>query len=322
MRSRVHVLFVLAVVLLLGSCSVFTETTNTTAPAPERDRLVVGVGNAVETAPLRLAVADGLFQRGGLSVELVELKEGDDPVSVLTNGEVDVVFASNVALFRAAGKGAKIRLHGEAYVAGTGSMALVTLPDSAYTDPGQLEAPRIAVPSPNGLGSLTSRSVLEAAGVDPTKVTFPVIPFDGMVEALRTGRVDAAWLTEPHLTAAQTEHGVRLLADCAHGATESFPMSAYAATEKFSSANPRTLALFRELLAKAQQRGADSGAVRGELTHLGDIDDVTASLVSLGSYPQVVHAERLQRVADLMHGAGLLSERLDVASLVPKGELP
>ncbi len=322
MRTHGRALFVLAVVLLLGSCSLFTETEESNAPRPEKERLVVGVGNVVETAPLRLGVSEGLFRRGGLEVELAELDEDDDPVSLLTEQEVDVVFASDVALFRAAAEGTEISLQGEAYVAGTGSMALVTLPGTAYTDPGKLPAPRIAVPTRDGLGSLTSRSALKAAGVDPTKITFQVVPFDGMVDALRSGQVDAAWMVEPYLTIAQKEHGARVLADCAHGATESFPMSAYATTEQFSSANPRTLTLFRELLAKAQQKGVDSGTVRRSLPRLTDIDDVTASVVSLGSYPQAVHAERLQRVADLMHGSGLLSERLDVASLVPKGELP
>ncbi|EIF00656.1 ABC transporter substrate-binding protein [Saccharomonospora glauca] len=322
MRTHRRALFVLAVVLLLGSCSVFTESEEPTTPPPEKERLVVGVGNAVETAPLRLGVSEGLFRRGGLDVELTELTEDDDPLAMLAKEEVDVVFADDVTLFRAAAEGTELSLQGEAYVAGTGSMALVTLPDSAYTDPGKLPAPRIAVPARDGLGTLTARSALKAAGVDPNKITFQVIPFDGMVEALRSGQVDAAWMVEPYLTTAQMEHGARVLADCAHGATESFPMSAYATTEQFNEANPRTLALFRELLAKTQQKGSDRGAVRRALPEIADLDDVTASLVSLGSYPQAVHVERLQRVADLMQGAGLLSERLDAASLVPKGELP
>ncbi|WP_197318815.1 ABC transporter substrate-binding protein [Saccharomonospora sp. NB11] len=321
MRTHRRVLFVLGAVLLLGSCSLFGETDAPSRPVPEKERLLVGVGNAVETAPLRLGVSDGLFQRGGLTVELVELGD-DDPIEALLDHEVDVTFASDVTLFHAAAEGTKITLQGEAYVAGTGSMALVTLPDSPYTEPSLLPAPRIAVPEPNGIGALTTRSVLGAAGVDPESITFEVIPFDGMIDALRDGHVDAAWLTEPHLTSAQKTYGARVLAHCAHGATADFPMSAYATTEAFGTANPNTLSLFRGLLAEAQQEGADDGAVRRALPRLTDVDGVTASLVSLGTYPQVVHAERLQRVADLMHSSGQLPKRLDVGALVPKEELP
>ncbi len=327
MRTHARVLFVLAVVMTLGACSFFTESEERGAPPPERQTLRVGVGNVLETAPLRLAVADGLFRRGGLRVELVELAPEDDPMAQLTEAEVDVVFADGVELFSAVADGTPLRIQGEAHVAGTDSMALVTLPDSAYTDLGALDAPRIAVPDRRGLGSLTARSVLRAAGVDPQAIDFVVVPFDGMVTALREQRVDAAWLTEPHITRAQKDHGATVLADCAHGATEDFPMSAYAATTDFASRNPRTLDLFRELLARAQQRGTDTGALRrglpgaGGAGSVGSVDDVTASLVSLGTYPQAANPERLQRVADLMHGSGLLSQRLDVTSLVPEREI-
>ncbi|WP_298177104.1 ABC transporter substrate-binding protein [Saccharomonospora sp.] len=321
MRTHGRVLFVLTVVLLLSACSVFTETVDDDRFRPETEILRIGVGNAVETAPLRLAVSEGLFHDEGLRVELMELSEEDNAVALLTNGEVDIVSAGDVHLLSAAAEGVKLQLQGEAYVAGSGSMALVTLPESHYTSLSELPAPRIAVPTQNGLGTLTARSVLESAGVDPNMITFEVVPFERMVNALRSGQVDAAWLSEPYLAEAQKEHGARVLADCAHGATETFPMSAYAATEEFATRNPQTLALFRQLLEKAQQRGSDTGVIRRSLPQLADVDEVTAALVSLGTYPHFAHAERLQRVADLMHGSGLLSQRLDVTSLVPEREI-
>lgn len=322
MRTHGRTLFVLTLALLLSACSMFTGTVDDERPTPETEILRIGVGNAVETAPLRLAVSEGLFHREGLRVELTEFSAKDDAMEQLLNGEVDVTFASNVDLLAAAAEGTKIRLQGEAYIAGSGSMALVTLPESQYTDLGDLPVPRIAVPAPNGLGTLTTRSVLESAGIDPDKIIFEVVPFERMVEALRSRRVDAAWMTEPYLATVQKEHGARVLADCAHGATENFPMSAYATTEEFATRNPRTLELFRKSLETAQQQGVDTGTIRRALPRLADLDEVTAALVSLeGTYPHSANAERLQRVADLMHGAGLLSQRLDVASLVPEQEL-
>lgn len=321
MRTQLRTLTVLAAVLLLGACSVFTETDDTKRPPPETETLRVGVGNAVETAPLRLAVSEGAFRHEGLNVELVELAEEDDPVALLAEDEVDVTFGGDVELFSAVAEGAQLRIQGEAYAAGTDSIALVTLPDSPYTGLDALPAPRIAVPAPDGLGTLTARSVLEAAGVDPGRITFEVVPFGKMVEALRSGQVDAAWLTEPHLTTAQRDHGARVLADCAHGATENFPMSAYATTDEFAANNPRTLKLFRDALTAAQRRGGDTGGIRRALPGLADMDTVTASLVSLGTYPPVANPERLQRVADLMHGSGVLSTRLDVGSLLPEREM-
>ena len=77
-----------------------------------------------------------------------------------------------------------------------------------------------------------------------------------------------------------------------------------------------------ELDAAVAEIASTAVGIRADVSKLADLDEVTAALVSLeGTYPHSANAERLQRVADLMHGAGLLSQRLDVASLVPEQEL-
>ncbi|WP_028661636.1 ABC transporter substrate-binding protein [Saccharomonospora saliphila] len=322
MRTSARVVGGLGAVLLLGACSVVDLTEPGDAPPPpETDVLRVGVGNAIETAPVRIAVENGVFERAGLRVELVEQTGGKAALESLTNGQLDVAFASNVALFRAAADGTPLRLQGEAYVAGSDSMALVTPPDAEVTEPGDLHAPRIAVAERAGLGTLTSGSVLDTVGIDEKSITFVPGPTSGRMEALRAGEVDAAWMVEPYITLAQKDHGARVLADCARGATETFPMSSYASTKEFTEGHPRALALFRHALAEAQRLGTDHTRVRQALPRLTDLDEVTASLVSLGSYPPVVNAVRLQRVADLMQGAGMLRDRLDVRSMVPEPEL-
>ncbi|WP_425466434.1 ABC transporter substrate-binding protein [Prauserella muralis] len=318
-RSRRRLLPLLTALLVVTGCSVFGSDEQ--PPAPERTTLRVGVGNVIETAPLRMAVAAGEFAAGGLRVELVEQADEDDGLAKLAAGELDVVFGRDAALFTAAATGTALRLQGEAYTAGTDSMALVTVPSSGYEEPSELSAPTIAVDRQDGLGTLTTGSVLRTAGVDPETVTFTERAPQDMAAALAGGEVDAAWMVEPYLTAAQKDLGAIVLADCARGDTQDFPMSAYASSAEFAERNPRTLALFRELLGTAQQRGADESAVRRALPGLADIDPTTASLVSLGTYPTSLNGVRLQRVADLMHGSGLLAERLDVQSLLPKPEL-
>lgn len=320
MRTRGHVPLLTAT-LLLTACSVVTDPEPPSREAPEKDSVRIGVGNVIETAPVRIAVENGVFERAGLDVDLVEQPSGKATLESLANGELDVAFARDVALFRAAARGVPLRVQGEAYVAGADSMALVTLPDSELTEPTDLAWPSIAVDGPDGLGTLTTRSVLDAAGLDPETITFVPTPAPQRVEVLRRREVDVAWMVEPYITLAQKDHGARVLADSARGAAEAFPMSAYATTREFAEEHPRTVAVFRQALAEAQRLATDETRVREALPDLADVDEVTASLVSLGSYPQVANAVRLQRVADLMQGAGLLDERLDVRAMVPEPEL-
>jgi ABC-type nitrate/sulfonate/bicarbonate transport system substrate-binding protein len=314
-------LVLLTTALLLSGCSLLPGAPGPLPVVPEQHTLRVGVGVAIDTAPLRLAVADGRFQRAGLRIQLVEQDSDAAALAQLASGELDIAFASDVALFKAAAGGTALQLQGEAYTAGQNTMALVTLPESILQAPNDLRFPEIAVDTLNDLGTLTTRSALAGAGVAAERITFVRREPDTMVDAIRSGEVDAAWMTEPHITKAEKDFGARVVIDTARGATLDFPVSSYASTAAFAETNPRTLTLFRQVLGEAQQHGSDPMVIREALPELADVDETTAALVSLGDYPISMSAVRLQRVADLMHSSGLIPARLDVQSLLPKPDL-
>lgn len=312
----VTIMLILSLSLLTG-CKFSTTGTNGDARL-ERTTLRVAVGNAIDTAPLRLAVEDGSFTRAGLHVDLVEEQGPLDGINGLAAGRVDIAFATDVALFDAASRGTALQLQGEAYTSAPFTMALMTLPDSEYTDLSTKKNPRIAVDQDNDLGALAARAMFTTAGGDPTKIRFVVRPYQDMPAALRDGSADTALMTEPFITKAQQDLGARVLADSSRGATMAFPVSAYAASGLFAQSNEHTLAAFRRVLAEAQQRADDPTVVRAALPRIAGIDDTTAALVSLGQYPTSLSGVRLQRVADLMHNTGMLAARLDVPSMLPR----
>lgn len=306
-----------AALLATAGCGVFSGGDKRDEAPLERTSLRIGVSNPIDTAPLRVAVADGKFTAEGLTVTLVEVP-ADQAITKLSAGEIDIAFASDVSIFRAAAAGTALQLQGEAYTAGRNTMALVTLPGSEYTEPTSKRSPKIAVNMLDDVGVLVARSVLATAGVDVARIQFKQHPFDAMPQALQTGDADAAWMIEPYITRAEKELGASILADGGRGATLDFPMSAYVSTGAFGQANARTLAVFRKVLGEAQVRAGDPAVVRDALPTFSDIDQTTASLISLGTYPASLNGIRLQRVADLMHNSGMLGTRLDVQALVPR----
>ncbi|RSM67097.1 sulfonate ABC transporter substrate-binding protein [Amycolatopsis sp. WAC 01376] len=316
-KMRVLAIPLVAALLAIAGCGVFSGGDASTDAPLERTELRVGVGSPIDTAPLRVAVAEGKFTAAGLSVTLVDVP-GDQAIGKLAAGEVDIAFASDVSIFRAAAAGTPLQLQGEAYTAGRNTMALVTLPGSDYTEPTLKKSPKIAVNMLDDVGVLAARSVFGTAGIDVTRIQFKQHPFDRMPQALQAGEVDAAWMVEPYITRAEKELGASILADGARGATLDFPMSAYVSSGAFGQGNARTLAAFRKVLGEAQVRAADSAVVRDALPTFSDIDRTTASLISLGTYPVSLNGIRLQRVADLMHNSGMIGARLDVQALVPR----
>lgn len=285
---------------------------------PERSTLRVGVGNPIDTAPLRIAVADGSFTRAGLNIQLIPLQSDADGLNGMASGNIDVAFATDVSFIKAAASGTALQFQAEAYTSAPFTMSLLTLPDSQYTELTAKKSPKIAVNDLNGLSMLAVRSMFATAGGDPDRIRFVQYPFDQMQSALRDRSVDAALMIEWFITKAQQSLGAQVLADSSNGATMNFPVTGYASSGMFAQANPRTLALFRQVLTAAQQRASDPTVVRRALPRLAGIDDATADQVALGEYPTSLSGIRLQRVADLMHSSGMLAERFDAQSLLPR----
>ncbi|MFB9908915.1 ABC transporter substrate-binding protein [Allokutzneria oryzae] len=301
----------------VGGCGLISGSDEAAAPKPERSTLRIGVLPSVDVAPLYLARNEKLFSAAGLQVELIVVDDDSSAVQQLDSGTLDVAFASHVTLFRAVHSGKELQLQGEAYQAAENTMALVTLPDSDYDTPGEIQKPKIAVNHKDDLGTLTTESVLQTANVAKGNIKWTSMPFSDMVKALESKSVDAAWMVEPWITKAQRSNGARVLTDTARGYTLDFPMSGYAASKKFADANPKTLAAFRNVLAKAQELGTNRLAVQEVLTEYAEVDAQTAGLVSVGSYPVSINPVRLQRVADMMETSQLLTSRLDVQQLLP-----
>lgn len=306
--------------VLLTGCS--TMSPERPHPEIELKSLRVGVTKAIDTAPLRLAVERKLFENSGLRVELVEQRDQHRTMSALKAGEVDIAFAGNLTLLKAAANGTRLELQGEAYISGPNTMALVTLPGSGYYGPTSKTAPVIAVDPHDDLGKLTTRSRLETEGVDPRHVEFTELNFDEMMTALGKREIDAAWLTEPNISKAQKEFGAKIVTDTARGAMQDFPMSSYAADKQRASGNPHTFALFRSIFSEAQELANDPSVVRDMVGEFTSLDKTSVALVAIGTFPTSLNAVRLQRVADLMHNSGLVRQRIDVSSLVPAATLP
>jgi ABC-type nitrate/sulfonate/bicarbonate transport system substrate-binding protein len=322
MATRATALRLVAVLItcvLTASCGLFGGSSNGGSADMERNVIRIGVMQVVDVAPLRIALNEKLFEKAGLQVTLVPQPSEEEAIKQL-DATLDLTWATHVNFFRAVASGTELQLQGEAYQAGPNSMALVTSAGSDYDDPGKRSSPTIAVPSPDDIGALTTRAVLDTAAVEKQKIKFRSMPFAEMEGALTSGTVDAAFMIEPFITKAQRKIGAKIVTDTARGPTLDFPMSGYASSKKFAEANPKTLKVFRDVLRDAQQRAqANKLSVQDSLTSYADIDQPTAALVSVGTFPLSLNPIRLQRVADMMDTEDVLSGRLDVQQLLPPG---
>ncbi|MCK2237931.1 MULTISPECIES: ABC transporter substrate-binding protein [unclassified Crossiella] len=316
LRRGVAVALSTAMVAVTASCSLFGGDSAGTKPVLEKTNLRVGILPLVDVAPLYMAKEDGKFAAAGLNIDAIPQDNEKQAMESLRNGTIDIAFASHVTFFKAASEGTDLQLQGEAYQAGTNTMALVTLKNSNFVALNRgVSKPTIGVDALDSIGALTTKSVMNAAGAP--NFNLKPMDFSKMESELVASKIDAAWMVEPHITRIQKTIGAVVLSDTARGGTLDFPMSGYAAIRKSAEESPKTYAAFRKVLADAQLLGTNHLKVQEVLVKYAELDNLTAALVAVGTYPVSINPVRLQRVADMMESTRMLNTRLDVLQLLP-----
>lgn len=301
--------------VLLAGCS----STAGAKPAPKDHGLLrVGTLPVPDTAPLEIAVRQGMFDAAGLRVELVPTALTGDQKVDLNSGQVNVLFDSYPSHFAHYGFDNNVQLVADGFQASEHTTGLVAVPGPKYRRVADLANAKIAVNDLRGLGVLLTSAILESHGVSPTGVQFVETSFDGMGNALRQNTVNAAWFIEPYITQLEMASGMRSISSTTTGLTADFPQSGYVCSRSWARRNQDTLATFLGVLNQAQQLATSRPAAVAEvLPSYTGIKPEVATLMAQGSYPTTLSAVRLQRVADLMYHGGQLPARLDVKTLMP-----
>jgi NitT/TauT family transport system substrate-binding protein len=300
--------------------------------------ITVAVIPGIDNAPLRVAVQDGLFQQHGLNVTVKGYSTVSSEIQALKSGQADVAVGDYTDFFAAqASGGAKLRLIADGYDAVASTTAVLTLPGSGITTPQSLSPPngqpvRVATPPedvpastypqnvPWNLPMMATQQVLQSDGVSPSSVDWRAMPMQDMIAALRSGRVKAILVTEPYIFRAEAQLGAVEVLDSDSGVTASLPLSGYFSSKSFTDSQPSTVRAFQAALSQAQGSAGMRGPVQNVLpsltqltTHMTPQD---AAMITLGTYPTAVSVGQVQRVVTLMSDSGMISNPIDVSSLL------
>ncbi|GII01121.1 ABC transporter substrate-binding protein [Planobispora takensis] len=320
LASRVAAVGVTAMLALsaCGGSDTPTETTAANAGGLEKTEITIGALPIPDSAALYIANKRGFFKEEGLTVTIEPVQGGAQAQQSLLGGSLDATQTNYVSTFLAVSAGNKLKIISDLYQATPNSFNLMVPKDSGIKTPADLKGKKIAVNSKKNIGTLAVTSVLKANGLAETDVEFLEFPFPEMAGKLQQGVVDAAWMTEPHLTAVQKNIGATKLADTMTGPTADFPIAGVVVTEEFTTKNPKTVAAFQRALAKAQEIAAsDRKAVEEILPTYTKIDAATAAVITMGTFPTSLDETRLQRVADLMLEQGYLKSAISAKTILP-----
>ncbi len=182
------------------------------SPQPEKEKLRIGVLPVIDTLPLYVAEEEGLFDREGIDVELVEFNSALERDAAFSAGSIDGYFGDlvNTLVIRKTMdvKVVTVDYHTQAE---SRMFAILAAPNAGITDISQLGGAAIAT-SVASISEYFMNEMLAAAGVDDVAVDqVPAIPI--RYSSLLSGQVKVAVLPEPFVTRAVNEGAVLLTDD-------------------------------------------------------------------------------------------------------------
>jgi NitT/TauT family transport system substrate-binding protein len=180
-----------------------------------------------------------------------------------------------------------------------------------------LKGKTIAVVAPNSEISDLLYSALATVHINPGQVHLVQIPFPDMAAALATGRVDAAYMTEPYVTEAGQNNGDVGIYDFNAGSAQDFPIAGYAVLSSYAKTHPRIVRAFISAIDQGN-RIADSniGELQRAFTTGLHLTDSVADLMATGDYPDTPDPDQIQRVANLMQRYGQLKKPFNVKTMI------
>ncbi|MEW2354804.1 ABC transporter substrate-binding protein [Spirillospora sp. NPDC029432] len=284
----------------------------------EQSEITVGVMPITEGAGVQIAISRGFFKDEGLEVKMQTVTGSADALPKLKGGQLDIAHGGHVGLIQAQASGdVKLRIVAEASSMTKNLNGVLVPKDSPIKSPKDLAGKKIGTNAINNQNSLLLRATLQPHNVTiDEKKDVVVAPFPQQEALLKNEKVDAIIVPEPFVTQIQQSLGARILTDFSSGPTKDFPITGFAASEKFATENPKTVAAFQRALVKAQAIAGDRAVLQEAMPKFTKLDPKVVSVIALNGFPTSTSATRVQRVADVMRQFGYLKQDLDVKPFV------
>jgi NitT/TauT family transport system substrate-binding protein len=277
------------------------------APAIVRIGMLPGDDNFV---PI-YAEETGVFRRYALTPQYDLTLSGGRVLEALKAGTVDVGFSNTISIAKEIQNRAPFVLlaPGSLYDAATPSSELVQAPASNFRTGADLNGKIVDSPSGVGsLGALGPQLWIDKTGGDSRTVKLVTgVPLSRVPEALRSGEIDAAEMTEPEKTR-MLQHGeIKILAPTFNAVAPKFMIGAWVASRAWVDANPEAARRFaqamRETAHWANAHRAETAAI---ITKHLNLEPAVVAAMTRPTYAEEFRPAWIQPTLDLAAKYGVI----------------
>lgn len=299
------------------------ETTAGGGGSEELQPLTIGVIPIAPSAPVQLALDEGIFEEYGLDVTLETAQGGAAMLPAVSGGSMDIGVGNPLSVILAQDQGLEMRIlsgYSSSMPEGEDITGVAANSDAGIGSWADLAGKRVAVNTINGQGDLTIKEAVSQAGGDPEAVEFVEMPFQDMPAQLERGEIDAAWVPEPFLTqlinGEQTELVGYNYQDTVPGLDTMVTFSSAAFVEE----NPEVLENYEAAIAEALQFAQENpDSVRETLVSFLNMPEEVATELRLEEFDAEVDREELETLAELMQKYEVIENEANLDDIIQAG---
>ena len=216
-------------------------------------------GRSAESAPIKVATVPrepalecfyaqelGFFQKRGLTVEITMMSNGAAIGAAVAGGAIHIGNSNVLALAQARQHNVPLIMIAPAGVhdARYPNSGCVVAAGSTIASPKELNGKVVAGASVGSYDQLCVSTLIDKDGGDSSTVKFVELPQPAMADALVAGRVVAASMSDPELSAARAAGRVRVIGDAESAVAKNSILTAWISTNDWLAANKDTARLF------------------------------------------------------------------------------
>jgi len=282
--------------------------------------LKIGLIPIADVAPVFLGRKKGFFDEQKIKLDPQFAAGGAAITPAVISGDFDIGFSNTVSLLIAGSKGLPVQIVSQGVLGGPDlnkPWADVLIPKgSDIKDPKDLEGKTIAANTLNNICEVTINATLEKQGVDVSKLKYTEIPFPDMVGALEKGRVDAACVVEPFVSAGKAA-GMKGIDPFYAGTAPNLTVAAYFASKQMIESKPELIDRFKTAMAKSLKYSAQNpDAVRAVLPEYTQIPKEAAEKINLPNWQPELTEDTIQKLSELSEKYGLIEKQPDLDQLI------
>src|SRR5215216_504146 len=275
---------------------------------PEKPETVkIGLIPIADVAPVFVGIKQGFFKEQGIKLDPQFAAGGAAITPAVISGDFDIGFSNTVSLLIAASKGLPVQIVSQGVLIPKGS---------DIKSPKDLEGKTIAANTLNNICEVTINATLEEKGVDVSKLKYTEIPFPDMIGALEKGRVDAACVVEPFVSAGKAA-GMKGIDPFYAGTAPNLTVATYFASKELIGSNPELVDRFKTAMEKSLRYSQENpDAVREVLPEYTQIPKEAAHKINLPSWQPELTEDTITKLSELSEKYGLIEKQPDLDELI------